>query len=67
MQDVMFQTLVRILSLDSETCQTAALHGLGHLHHPETKTLIDRYLAEHPSLTKERKEYALPAARFQVL
>ena len=28
MQDVMFETLSRILGLESETCQGAALHGL---------------------------------------
>lgn len=67
MQDVMFQTLARILSLDSEICQGAALHGLGHLHHPGTQELIDRYIRENPSLTKEWKDYALAAARFEVL
>jgi hypothetical protein len=66
MQDVMFQTLADILSIDSEICQGAALHGLGHLHHPGTQDLIDMYLREHLSLTKERKEYALSAARFEV-
>ena len=29
MQNVMFDTLVEILALDSEHCQGAALHGLG--------------------------------------
>lgn len=67
MQDVMFETLAAILSLDSPTCQGAALHGLGHLHHPETQQLIQRYLGEHPSLTKEWKEYALAAAEFKVM
>jgi hypothetical protein len=67
MQDVMFQTLTRILWLDSDSCQGAALHGLGHLHHPETQELVDRYLREHPSLTKGRVDYALAAAKFEVL
>jgi hypothetical protein len=67
LQDVFFQTLSRILSFDSETCQHAALHGLGHLHHPETSTLIDDYLMRHPSLDPELKTYALAAAKFQVL
>ena len=35
MQDVMFETLARILELDSPRCQGDALHGLGHLHHPD--------------------------------
>jgi hypothetical protein len=67
MQDVMFETLAAILSLDSPTCQGAALHGLGHLHHPETQQLIQRYLEEHHALTKEWKEYALAAADFKVM
>jgi hypothetical protein len=67
MQDIFFQTLAKVLAVDSWICQGAALHGLGHLHHPQTKALIDRYIDEHPSLTAEQKAYALAAARFQVL
>jgi hypothetical protein len=67
MQDVMFETLAAILCLDSPTCQGAALHGLGHLHHPETRQLIQRYLEEHPSLSTEWKQYALAAAEFKVM
>lgn len=66
MQDVLFQTLAQILSFDSKTCQEAALHGLGHLHHPDTPALIDSYIKEHPSLTREWKSYALAAAKFEV-
>ena len=67
LQDVLFQTLARVLSVDSQICQRAALHGLGHLHHPRTQELIESYIGEHPSLTKEWKEYALAAARFEVM
>jgi hypothetical protein len=66
LQEVFFKTLGRVLAIDSQICQRAALHGLGHLHHPQTAELIERYLREHPSLSKERKEYALAAARFEV-
>jgi hypothetical protein len=66
LQDVMFETLSGILELDSPFCQRAALHGLGHLHHPETKQLVQRYLERHPSLTNEQREYAFAAARFEV-
>jgi hypothetical protein len=62
-----FQTLAQILSFDSETCQAAALHGLGHLHHPDTPALIDNFVKEHPSLTQKWKTYALAAAKFEVL
>lgn len=66
LQDVFFRTLSELLSIHSDICQGAALHGLGHLHHPDTPQLVDRYIQEHPSLTKHRKEYALAAARFEV-
>ncbi|MFY9659646.1 MAG: hypothetical protein WAJ97_03430 [Terriglobales bacterium] len=66
MQDVIFQTLTAILALDSDICQKAALHGLGHLHHPETENLITSYIAQHPDLSKEQHEYALAAAKFEV-
>ena len=67
MQDVMFETLARILGQPSFACQAAALHGLGHLHHPETERLIHRYLEGNPSLDDDHREYALAAARFEVL
>src|SRR5258708_14285816 len=67
LQDMFFQTLAKVLAIDSWICQGAALHGLGHLHHPQTRELIDRYIDEHPNLTAEQKAYALAAARFQVL
>lgn len=43
-QDAMFATLNRILLLDTEWCQAAALHGLGHLRHRNTKVAISAYL-----------------------
>jgi hypothetical protein len=67
LQDVMFQTLVNILDLDSETCRAAALHGLGHLHHPETEKLVQRFIEERPLLTDGQRAYALAAAKFRVL
>ena len=67
LQDVMFQTLASILELDSEFCHKAALHGLGHLHHPETEKLVQRFIERHPRLTEEQKAYALAAAEFKVL
>jgi hypothetical protein len=67
MQDVFFETLAQLLSSDFENCQGAALHGLGHLHHPDTPELINRYIHEHPDLTKERRGYAVAAAKFEVM
>jgi len=67
LQDIFFRTLAKVLAIDSWICQGAALHGLGHLHHPDTENLVERYIDEHPSLTPEQKAYALAAAKFQVL
>lgn len=67
MQDVMFETLSWILSLESEICQGAAIHGLSHLHHPQTGALIEGYLAKHPSLPEARKDVARAAARFELM
>lgn len=67
MQDAMFETLVRILQLPSETSQAAALHGLGHLHHPDTNAAVLAYLAQNPGMHEDLKAYALAAARFKVM
>jgi hypothetical protein len=67
LQNVLFQTLANVLAIDSQICQGAALHGLGHLHHPDTPQLIERYIQEHPKLAEERKTYARAAARFEVM
>ena len=67
MQNVMFETLSRILELDSLACQRAALHGLGHLHHPDTEPLIRRYIDRNKDIDAALREYALAAARFEVL
>ena len=67
LQDIFFNTLAKVLAIDSWICQGAALHGLRHLHHPDTGLLIDNYLAQHPKLTDEQQGYARAAARFEVL
>lgn len=60
MQDVMFQTLSDILALDSEISHGAALHGLGHLHHPATHDLVTEFIRQHPTLRDERRTMLLP-------
>jgi hypothetical protein len=67
LQNVFFETLAKVLTVDSWICQGAALHGLGHLHHPRTMELIEQFVEEHPNLTKEQKAYALAAAKFEVM
>ncbi len=42
--DVMFETLKRILGLPHRETQRCALHGLGHLHHPEVRDTIQQYI-----------------------
>lgn len=67
MQDVMFETLAKILELESIHSQGDALHGLGHLHHPLTEQLISKYMARHPEISPEMRRYALAASKFHVL
>jgi len=67
LQDIFFHTLIKVLALDSWICQGAALHGLGHLHHPETPEVVDKFIGEHPTLTEEQIAYAHAAAKFKVL
>jgi hypothetical protein len=67
MQDVMFDTLSRILSLTSPCCWGAALHGMGHLHHPQTSEVIGNFLKNNPTLNDAAKNYALAAMRFEVM
>ena len=67
MQDVMFETLGRILDLPQAQSQDSALHGLGHLCHPGTEALIDRYLEANPGIDPRLREFAERARRFDVL
>jgi len=56
--EIIFPTLKNILKIDSIKCQVAALHGLGHLRHKETESVIREYLKEHTSLSKKIIDYA---------
>lgn len=67
MQDVMFETLGKILEQPSPICQGSALHGLGHLHHPETEKLISSFLQRHSNIDENMRSYALAAAKFEVM
>jgi hypothetical protein len=67
MQDVIFGTLARLLQSDSVVCQSAALHGLGHLHHPETTVLIKDFVDRNSKMSDELRNYALAASKFNVL
>ena len=45
--DALFETLCAILSLDDERCQSASLHGLGHLRHPGVKARVQQFIEVH--------------------
>jgi hypothetical protein len=47
MFDAMYQTLLKILALDHPACQWSALHGLGHLRHPQGPEMVQNYLDAH--------------------
>jgi len=42
--DAMFGTLVKILKLDDDRTKSCALHGLGHLHHPEVPSVVQEFI-----------------------
>jgi hypothetical protein len=58
MQDVLFGALSEVVLIDSSICRGSALHGLEHLHHPETLALIDGLIRSHPEIAEELTEYA---------
>lgn len=45
--DAMLQTLSRTLALSDQRTQGYALHGLGHLHHPDVREIVQRFLDKH--------------------
>lgn len=58
-QQAMFDTLQKILLLDSTACQFAALHGLGHLRHPDTAVPINAYIERNRKrLSRHQLRYA---------
>lgn len=67
MQDVLFETLQRVVRLPSRDVQWAALHGFGHLRHPGTPKFIEAWLHERRDVDDELAAYARAAARFEVV
>lgn len=47
--DTLFETLSAILALPDERSQGAALHGLGHLHHPGVQDLVQKFIHQNQS------------------
>ena len=42
--DAMFETLMEILRLDDDRVKSCALHGLGHLHHPQVRSVVQQFI-----------------------
>lgn len=42
--DAAFDILKQILDTKSEPCEICALHGLGHLHHPQVSSVVQSYI-----------------------
>jgi hypothetical protein len=48
--DVLFETLTQILAIPNRASQRSALHGLGHLYHPDVRNTVQRFIdADHPA------------------
>jgi hypothetical protein len=65
--DAMIRALERVLELSARHCQLSALHGLGHLTHDSKDAIIRRFLAAHPDVDDELRQYALEAIAGNVL
>jgi hypothetical protein len=52
------ETLSRILALSDRRTQEYALHGLGHLHHPDGRVIVQQFLDKH------RNEMSIDAIRW---
>jgi len=52
--DTALETLGTILGLPDVRCQQYALHGLGHLHHPSGKSVVQQYIDRHRSELDEQ-------------
>jgi hypothetical protein len=57
MQDVMFETMSEVLSIESDRCRWCALQGLRLLHHPATLELFQKYSSIVPSIEEGFREY----------
>jgi hypothetical protein len=46
--DVLFETLTRILAIPNRASQLSALHGLGHLYHPQVHDAVQQFIDTNP-------------------
>lgn len=66
-QNLIFEVLCKILQLDSEECQGAALHGLNHLRHPATESTILDYIKSHPELKEDEVDYCMDCINGEIM
>jgi hypothetical protein len=57
-QEALLHVFGRLLASDAPSQWRAGLHGFGHLAHPDGGEIIKRFLAAHPDLDDEEREYA---------
>jgi hypothetical protein len=56
--DCMLETLIRILELDDERCQTSAIHGINHLRHPRGPAIVQKFIDENRGrMTEDRLKW----------
>ncbi len=65
--NALLMTMSEVLQLPSLACQKSALHGLGHLAHPQRPNVIGRYLETNPDLDVGTVAYARAAQEGMVL
>jgi hypothetical protein len=47
--DALFDTLAQILAIPNRASQQSALHGLGHLYHPNVRDTVQRFIDTDPT------------------
>lgn len=66
----LIEVMGKALQIEHDTCQTSALHGLGHWEIADEKrvhTIIDDWLARHPHLSASIRKYAQDAREGNVM
>jgi hypothetical protein len=49
MLDVLFETLAQTLAIPNRASQLSALHGMGHLYHPQIRETVQRFIDTNPT------------------
>jgi hypothetical protein len=62
-----FDTLTRILQLQSGNCRAAAIHGLNHFSHPDKERVLLRFIEDNPELSDRDRSFVMAAIRGELL